>query len=169
MIERLQYAVAWTFVKMLGVLPRPVARGIAAAATRLLLLFLPKLRKTAEFNLKLAFPDWTDAQRRAVMKGMARNLGWMAAEFARLPQYTKENIAERGGSGWAREFSGRAEPRERRAVPYGAYWGVGTFVVCARVVWVSAALHGAAAGQRAAGRAGESLSGTVWEQADLQE
>ena len=94
MIERLQYAVAWTFVKMLGALPRPVARGIAAAATRLLLLFLPKLRKTAEFNLKLAFPEWTDVQRRAVMKGMARNLGWMAAEFARMPQYTKENIAE---------------------------------------------------------------------------
>ena len=94
MIERMQYAVAWTFVKMLGALPRPVARGIAAAATRLLLLFLPKLRKTAEFNLKLAFPESTDAQRRAVMKGMARNLGWMAAEFARMPRYTKENIAD---------------------------------------------------------------------------
>lgn len=94
MIERLQYAVAWTFVKILGTLPRPVARGIAAGATRLLLLFLPKLRKTAEFNLNLAFPEWTDAQRRAVMKGMAQNLGWMAAEFARMPRYTKENIAD---------------------------------------------------------------------------
>ena len=30
MIERVQYAVAWVFVKMLGVLPRPVARGLAA-------------------------------------------------------------------------------------------------------------------------------------------
>ena len=27
-----------------------------------------------------------------MMKQMTRNLGWMAAEFARLPQYTKENI-----------------------------------------------------------------------------
>jgi Kdo2-lipid IVA lauroyltransferase/acyltransferase len=92
MIERLQYAVAWTFVKTLGALPRPMARALAAGATRLLLLILPKLRKTAEFNLKLAFPDWTDTQRRAVMKQMTRNLGWMAAEFARLPQYTKKNI-----------------------------------------------------------------------------
>jgi Kdo2-lipid IVA lauroyltransferase/acyltransferase len=92
MIERLQYAVAWTFVKTLGALPRPMARALAAGATRLLVLILPKLRKTAEFNLKLAFPDWTEMQRRVVMKQMTRNLGWMAAEFARLPQYTKKNI-----------------------------------------------------------------------------
>jgi Kdo2-lipid IVA lauroyltransferase/acyltransferase len=92
MIERLQYAVAWTFVKTLGALPRPMARALAAGATRLLVLILPKLRKTAEFNLKLAFPDWTETQRRVVMKQMTRNLGWMAAEFARLPQYTKKNI-----------------------------------------------------------------------------
>ena len=94
MIEWLQYAVAWTFVKVLGVLPRPVARGVAAFATRVLLVFLPKLRKTAEFNLKLAFPDWTEEQRRAVMKGMAQNLAWMAVEFARLPRYTRENIED---------------------------------------------------------------------------
>jgi len=92
MIEWLQYAVAWTFVKALGVLPRPVARALAAGITRLLLVFLPKLRRTAEFNLELAFPEWSDAQRRAALNGMARNLGWMAAEFARLPKYTKENI-----------------------------------------------------------------------------
>jgi Kdo2-lipid IVA lauroyltransferase/acyltransferase len=92
MIERLQYAVAWTFVKVLGALPRPLARWIAGSATRLLLLLLPKLRKTAEINLELAFPEWTEQQRRAVMKRMTRNLGWMAAEFARMPQYTKKNI-----------------------------------------------------------------------------
>src|SRR5260221_47255 len=77
---------------MLGVLPRTVARGFAAGTIRLLLLLLPKMRKTAEFNLRLAFPEWSDAQRRAVLNGMARNLGWMAAEFARLPGYTRENI-----------------------------------------------------------------------------
>lgn len=92
MTERLQYVVAWTFVKMLGVLPRPVARGLAAGTVRLLLLLLPRMRKTAEFNLRLAFPEWSEAQRRVVLKGMARNLGWMAAEFARLPRYTRENI-----------------------------------------------------------------------------
>lgn len=94
MTEWIQFAMAWSFVKALGVLPRPLARALATGTTRLLLFLLPKLRKTAEFNLRLAFPEWSEAQRRAVLKGMARNLAWMAVEFARLPKYTRENIEE---------------------------------------------------------------------------
>jgi len=92
MIEWLQYAVAWRFVKMLGVLPRPVARWLAATGARLLLWARPKMRKTAELNLRLAFPEWTEQQRRGVLKKMTRNLGWMAVEFARFPKYSRENI-----------------------------------------------------------------------------
>jgi KDO2-lipid IV(A) lauroyltransferase len=92
MIEWIQYAVAWTLIKTLGVLPRGMARSMAAVGVRLLLLALPKLKKTAEFNLRLAFPEWTDGRRRSTLKKMTRNLGWMAAEFARMPSYTKENI-----------------------------------------------------------------------------
>jgi len=92
MIERLQYALAWTFLEALGLLPRPLARASAAWAARALLLLLPKLRKTAEVNLQLAFPEWSEDRRRAVIGRMARNLGWMAAEFARLPRYTRQNI-----------------------------------------------------------------------------
>ncbi len=77
---------------MLSILPRPIARSLAAVVAGLLLLAMPKLRKTAELNLRLAFPEWTDAQRRDVMRKMSRNLGWMAAEFARFPKYTRENI-----------------------------------------------------------------------------
>src|SRR5258708_33366394 len=96
MIARIQFAVAWAFVKMLGVLPRTVARGFAAGTIRLLLLLLPKMRKTAEFNLRLAFPEWSDAQRRAVLDGMARNLGLMAAGFAPLPGFTRGDIVKVG-------------------------------------------------------------------------
>ena len=92
MIEWIQYAVAWTLIKTLGVLPRGIARAMAAVGVRMLLFALPKLKKTAEFNLRLAFPEWTDAQRRSTLEKMTRNLGWMAAEFARMPSYTKENI-----------------------------------------------------------------------------
>jgi KDO2-lipid IV(A) lauroyltransferase len=92
MIEWLLYAVAWTFVKTLATLPWPAARWFAAGGTRLLLWMMPKMRKTAELNLRLAFPEWTEEQRRGVLKKMTRNLGWMAVEFARFPKYTKENI-----------------------------------------------------------------------------
>jgi len=55
---------------------------------------MPKLRHTARVNLRLAFPEWSEAKRREVEQGMVRNLGWMAAEFARMPACTKENIEE---------------------------------------------------------------------------
>jgi len=43
-------------------------------------------------NLSLAFPEWSKNQRRAALRGMVRQLGWMGAEFAHFPRYTKENI-----------------------------------------------------------------------------
>jgi KDO2-lipid IV(A) lauroyltransferase len=81
-------------VKFLGALPRPAARAVASSVARAAFAMLPKLRKTADFNLQLAFPDWNEKQRRAVRRKMVHNLGWMAAEFARLPKYTKENIEQ---------------------------------------------------------------------------
>jgi Kdo2-lipid IVA lauroyltransferase/acyltransferase len=92
MKEWLEYAAVWLILKTLGALPRNVARVFAASVTTLLFFLQPKLQKTAEFNLRLAFPDWTDAKRKDVTRKMVRNLGWMAAEFARFPRLTKENI-----------------------------------------------------------------------------
>jgi len=92
MKEWLEFAAVWLILKKLGVLPRRLARAYAASVTRLLFFLQPKLRKTAEFNLRLAFPDWTDEQRKDATRKMVRNLGWMAAEFARFPRLTKENI-----------------------------------------------------------------------------
>jgi KDO2-lipid IV(A) lauroyltransferase len=94
MKEWLEYAPVWLILKALGALPRGIARSFAASVTSLLFSLQSKLRKTAEFNLRLAFPDWTDAQRKDVTRKMVRNLGWMAAEFARLPRFTKENIED---------------------------------------------------------------------------
>jgi Kdo2-lipid IVA lauroyltransferase/acyltransferase len=94
MKEWIEYAAVWAILKMLGALPRGVARDLAAAVASGLYAMLPKLRRTAEFNLRLAFPEWDDARRREVTRGMVRNLGWMAAEFARFPRYTPENIGE---------------------------------------------------------------------------
>lgn len=94
MKEWFEYATVWLVVKGLGLLPRSLARGFAVAVMRFLYVLLPRLRKTAEINLRIAFPDWKDSQRQAVILGMLRNLGWMAAEFARFPKYTKANIEE---------------------------------------------------------------------------
>jgi Kdo2-lipid IVA lauroyltransferase/acyltransferase len=92
MREWCEYAAAWLLLKTVGVLPRPLARGAASLAAGILFSLVPKLQKTALFNLRIAFPDWSDGQRKAVIRKMVRNLGWMAAEFARFPRYNAANI-----------------------------------------------------------------------------
>jgi KDO2-lipid IV(A) lauroyltransferase len=90
----LEYTVVWLLLKGLGLLPRPLARRLAAKVAGVLYAVSPKLRKTVETNLRIAFPDWMEAQWDAVIRKMVRNLGWMAAEFARFPKYSKGNIEE---------------------------------------------------------------------------
>src|SRR5215469_1316871 len=92
MREWCEYAAAWTSLKFLGILPRPVARAVASLIATMLLWCLPRLRRTAMTSLRLAFPNWTDEKRRETIRGMTRNLGWMAAEFAHFPKLTRGNI-----------------------------------------------------------------------------
>lgn len=94
MTEWLAFAAVGSVLKLAGVLPRALARAFAVAVARLLLALAPKLQKTAEFNLKLAFPEWSDEKRKATQRAMVKSLGWMAAEFARMPRYTRENIKD---------------------------------------------------------------------------
>src|ERR1700674_636910 len=94
MKESFEYAAVWVILKGLSVLPRPLARSFGAGAVRIFYALLPGLRKTAELNLRIAFPEWSDAQRRTIIRGMLRNVGRMAAEFAWFPKYSKENIEQ---------------------------------------------------------------------------
>ena len=94
MKEWIEYAAVWGVLKGLGVLPRPVARSLATGVAQVLYAASPKLRETAEMNLRIAFPEWNESRRNAVIHGMVRNLGWMAAEMARFPKYSKENIEQ---------------------------------------------------------------------------
>lgn len=94
MREWFEYAAVWLVLKFAGLLPRAASRRFAAGVAAALLALRPKLRRTALFNLRLAFPEWTDAQRELTIRNMTRNLGWMAAEFAHLPELSSENIRE---------------------------------------------------------------------------
>ena len=92
MREWFEYVAVWAIVKSLGLLPRSLARAVAASIAQILLLCRPPLRRAGMVNLRLAFPDWTDAQRRRTLRRMALYLGWMAAEFAHFPDLSRENI-----------------------------------------------------------------------------
>ena len=92
MRESLEYAAAWTGLKLLGLLPRPAARFVGASFAATAYAVRKPLGRAAMFNLRLAFPDWTDARRRQVIRGMVRQVGWMAGEFSQFPKYTRERI-----------------------------------------------------------------------------
>jgi Kdo2-lipid IVA lauroyltransferase/acyltransferase len=92
MRESLEFAAAWTGIKLLGLLPRPAARFVGASFAAAAYAVRAPLRRAALFNLRLAFPDWTDRQCRRAIRGMVRQIGWMAGEFSQFPKYTRENI-----------------------------------------------------------------------------
>jgi len=94
MKEWLGFAVAWLLLKFLGFLPRRLARGVAVFTASILLALLPKFRRIAMFNLRLAFPDLPDERRKATIRNMTRFLGWQTAEFARFPSYNRESIEQ---------------------------------------------------------------------------
>ncbi len=92
MRERLEYALAWASLKFLGLLPRSSARWVGAHLASLLFRLQPRWAQIADFNLQLAFPNGTEADRRKIVREMVRNLGWLVAEFAHLPRYNRQNI-----------------------------------------------------------------------------
>ncbi len=94
MRERLEYLLAWIGLKSLGLLPRGAARFFGVCFARLVYGLQPKLRRIALFNLGIAFPGWTAAQREKIIRGMVRQIGWMIGEFSQFPKYTRENIEQ---------------------------------------------------------------------------
>jgi KDO2-lipid IV(A) lauroyltransferase len=92
MRESIEYAAAWTGLKLLGILPRRVARFVGATFAGAAFYLRPLLRRAAVFNLQLAFPDWTDAERKRAVRRMISQVGWMAGEFSQFPKYSRQNI-----------------------------------------------------------------------------
>jgi Kdo2-lipid IVA lauroyltransferase/acyltransferase len=92
MREWLEYAAAWVGLKSLGLLPRPAARFVGASFAGMAYALRTPLQRVANFNLQLAFPEMKEAERRRILRGMIRQVGWMAGEFSQFPKYTREKI-----------------------------------------------------------------------------
>src|SRR3984957_2742258 len=92
MRERLEYYLAFLVLKGLGVLPRWAARALGIGVARWFFALRPKLRRVADFNLRLAFPEWSEAERQLTISKMVRNIGRMAGEFSQFPKYAPQNV-----------------------------------------------------------------------------
>jgi KDO2-lipid IV(A) lauroyltransferase len=90
--QRLQYWAVLGVLKFLGWLPHKLARSICAVLAALCYWLWPRLRRVGLFNLHLAFPQWSEAQRRRVIFGLFQNFGRMLADYAHFPDWNRENI-----------------------------------------------------------------------------
>lgn len=94
MREWFEYVAAWAGINFLGLLPRSAARFTGALFAAAAYNLRPSLHNTAILNLRIAFPGWTKAQQKQAIRGMIRQVGWMAGEFSQFPKYTPENIEQ---------------------------------------------------------------------------
>jgi len=92
--EALEYWAVRGLVGLVGGLPRPVARAVGAAIGWVCWNLLGGLRKTGLKNLKLAFPEKTDAERKKILRKLYKTLGWQIAEFCKMRGYTLEEASQ---------------------------------------------------------------------------
>jgi len=94
MRRRLEYAAAWPFIKILGILPRSVSRALAIAIAQLFYLLHFRLRAVGMRNLATVFPEKSERERRRILRGVFTSLGRQLAELCQFPKYTPENVDE---------------------------------------------------------------------------
>src|SRR6266436_783301 len=86
--ETAEFAVVWLVVHGVRLLPRRVARAAGALIGAIAFRVLGRLRRVGLRNLQLAFPEMTAADREATLRSEYRNLGFLLAEFCKMPGYT---------------------------------------------------------------------------------
>jgi len=92
--ERVEFAAVWLLVRVLGVLPRDVARKLGAAIGGLAFRGLGRLRRVGQRNLEMALPEKDASERERILREEYRNLGWLLAEFCQMAGYTAERASE---------------------------------------------------------------------------
>jgi len=92
--ERLEYALVWPAIKLLGGLPRSISRPLGIAIGLAVYHLHSRLRAVGMRNLALAFPTMSEGERRRIVRGEFISLGRLLAEFCRFPAYTRENVSD---------------------------------------------------------------------------
>ena len=80
---------------MLRRLPFPAAFRIGERIGDIAYVLSARPREIALINLKIAFPEKSEAEHRVIVRESFRNLGRMGAEFCHLPYLTPQNVSTR--------------------------------------------------------------------------
>jgi len=91
MKERLEYWIVVIIARALGWMPRGLARLWARGLAFSVYWGFGRLRRVGMRNLEMALPDAGSEERKRILRGVYRNLGWQLVEFCRMTRYTREN------------------------------------------------------------------------------
>jgi len=97
MRETIEYWLVLAVGRSLGRIPRGSARLLAALLAFAVYWAHGRLRRVGVRNLALALPELSKRERKRILRGVYRHLGWQLVEFCRMPRYTAENTR-----GWLR-------------------------------------------------------------------
>ena len=88
----LEYGVALTILKLFGLLPRGLALRAGYAVGAIAHAVLPHLRRHAETNLRIAFPEMPEHERERIKRNVFRNLGRLLGEVTQFPKLNRDNV-----------------------------------------------------------------------------
>jgi KDO2-lipid IV(A) lauroyltransferase len=92
MRRKLEYAAAWPFIKILGLMPRSLSRAFAIGLAQIFYLLHFRLRQVGMRNLAMVFPEKSVAERRQILRGVFTSLGRQLSELCQFPKYTPQNV-----------------------------------------------------------------------------
>lgn len=87
---RIEFWAVSLAVRALGILPRATARFGGRALGYAAYLVLGRLRSVGQQNLRMALPGMGRRERKRILRGEYRSLGWQLAEFCLMPGYGAE-------------------------------------------------------------------------------
>ena len=134
MRQRLEYALAWPFIKILSLLPRPLSRAAAISLGWMVYLLHARLRRVGMRNLAMALPEKSRREHARILRGEFTSLGRQLAEVCQFPRYTTTN----GPLPAARECCflprtlavGSFPPLSIRCMATPCTWWCGTLTTC---------------------------------------
>jgi KDO2-lipid IV(A) lauroyltransferase len=91
MRERLEYWLVVSVARVLGWMPRGVARLWADLLAFTVYWVFGRLRRVGERNLEMALPNVAAPERNRILRGVYTHLGWQLVEFCRMTRYTPED------------------------------------------------------------------------------
>ena len=144
MRQRLEYAAAWPFIKIFGILPRPLARACAIGLALIVYLSHCRLRRVGMRNLAMAFPEKSEAERARILRGEFISLGRQLAEVCQLPRYTLENVSDVVVYDGFENFQ-QARERGKGVLLFAGHfggWELSSFVISMHGHWMYVLMRG---------------------------